>query len=625
MAGILVDFEILPQNTYDNHEPAQASPKQVCVDIQRQLASPGSRIFTGEFQNFAAHASLSGPGTSCGGWDDGGLGSASASRGGMEAFHNAAGDGPSKYGGWEAGGHHHDGGVMGLSNAELIDRINHLERRIAHTADGTSGAEERESRSRNHPPVELDALEERCHQLQQRLSATERELGEATGASEARRVRAEQAELRLKDREQLLAHAKEMWMKESVRATKMADALRAAQEQLAEQEQRTMDSVERYEGAQQELRQLQHLFGGASGGVFGGGSLRGSAPSIKARDLPDHLGFNSDPSAFGDRGGRTNRDLALAEGSRAAALQLQTSIEAVPPIEAETNIDGFRRLCLLNDAILFEDDMLQVGVKAEYSGLEGRLGVYFGNKGNGPLQAFTVQYYTSSQDHALRLTASPINQNLEPDQQLIQRIRVVLLEPFAEPPWMRIQFLLPDNSPRRIQTRLPVVITKFMIGRELSQDEFFRIWRMQQFVLNEVSNIVPLAARLRGSPIHVARSLLFGGALRLHHGVDQNPENFVLVSQLPSAAHPSHRDQQGAGFSEAPRGGAFGAFGSEAARESALSLVRVEVGAGRFAGKARVVVRSDSHTLARALCDGIIMQLSEAGSSPNAGGQGFAR
>ena len=42
-----------------------------------------------------------------------------------------------------------------------------------------------------------------------------------------------------------------------------------------------------------------------------------------------------------------------------------------------------------------------------------------------------------------------------------------------------------------------------------------------------------------------------------------------------------------------------------------LSLVRVEIGAGRFTGKARIAVRSNDHLVARGLCECILMRIAE--------------
>merc|ERR1719336_3631595 len=95
--------------------------------------------------------------------------------------------------------------------------------------------------------------------LQRRLEVVERELRDALESSRTYRAKTEQMELKLKDREQLLVHAKEMWMKENVRASKLADALTSAEDKLADQEKRLSDVAERYNAAQREVQQLQHL------------------------------------------------------------------------------------------------------------------------------------------------------------------------------------------------------------------------------------------------------------------------------------------------------------------------------------------------------------------------------
>eukprot|EP00928_Gymnodinium_smaydae_P094588 TRINITY_DN7965_c0_g1_i1.p1 TRINITY_DN7965_c0_g1~~TRINITY_DN7965_c0_g1_i1.p1 ORF type:complete len:739 (+),score=174.46 TRINITY_DN7965_c0_g1_i1:147-2363(+) len=732
MSSILVDFEVLPEEGATDRTAAQ-----VCSDLQRQLADPGSALNTGEFARFAAHATLShgsasGSGGGCAGaWDapldagaapcgshpgleeprggssvGGGFGNApSESRAGgglaisrqdsygsqacgagagaagpygasshRSSSQQAHADAASRYGSgagvgaaaapdWQHAGHHYDG-ACGMSNADLIDRIQHLERSVAHTAAG--GAQEHMTTRR---AGEVEALEDRIQQQQHRLEVLERELREAHEASVAFRSRAEQAELRLKDREQLLAHAKEMWMKESVRASKLSEALTEAEDRLADQDRRLLEAGERQERTQQEVRQLQHLiggsapldvggasssgFGGAAFGVDGGFRSNGSAKGYGAVPATtgnlaatldrfhDAGGFDGDlfgsieePGAHLRRSPGTDRSLSQAgpdgfiNGRGHGSSTAGGYGAALSSIEADTNADRFRRLCLLDDAVLYEDDMLQIGLKSEYSGREGQLAVYFGNKGSAALQAFTVQYFVR-EDRALRLTASPLSQQVEADQQVVQRLSVVLADAFAEPPVLRVQFLLPDASPRRIQIRFPVLVTKFMVGRELSQSEFFRFWRLQNFVLNEVTNIVHLAARFRGALVQVARCLVFGGALRLLPGVDNNPDNFVLVGRLAegapglSTSAPGERNGAaghyrgggGSGMSLDPLSGEA----SSGMAESGLSLIRVELGSGRYAGKVRVVVRSDSQALSRALCDSIVIQLGEVGAQASGG------
>lgn len=552
-----------------------------------------------------------------------------------------------------------------MTNAELVDRIAKLEKQLSKTAAGGAPPPEapvpelEPARLRANPDIE--ALERRCQQLSQQLEAVEGELLQANESARTFRTKSDQIEARLKDREQLLAHAKDMWMKENVRASRLADQLTSAEDRLAAQERRHDEVADRYREAQREVRHLQVLVEGAGhparadaggaptksgllnglssghevlGGPVGGGLLGGSGglgprPQT-AHDLSGSLdgghaasfvgGFApGDSEAGGVFGGlaasfrspmrtATRTPGSPATGSsppraRTAGLlaregELGIGPE-VPAAPAGNNAERLQRLCLLNDAVLYEDEVLQIGIKAEYSGRSGQISVYFGNKSAGTLQNFTVQYLVP-EETALRLGAPPLNQQVGAGKQVLQRITVALLDPFLEMPWIRVFFLLPDSSPRKVQTRLPVTLTKFMTGRELSEQEFFGLWRRSSFSLGEASSTAQLAARLRSVPLaHVARCAALGGALRLHHDIDASPCNLVFASQIAGKA-----------------------TAGDGADAEDLCLVRVEVGSGRHAGRARVAVRSADRTAARAVCDAVLGQLAEAGVPASGGCEG---
>jgi hypothetical protein len=51
---------------------------------------------------------------------------------------------------------------------------------------------------------------------------------------------------------------------------------------------------------------------------------------------------------------------------------------------------AFRRLLILNQGVLFEDETIQVGYKAEYQKGMGRMMLYFGNKASQPITSFSL-------------------------------------------------------------------------------------------------------------------------------------------------------------------------------------------------------------------------------------------
>lgn len=127
------------------------------------------------------------------------------------------------------------------------------------------------------------------------------------------------------------------------------------------------------------------------------------------------------------------------------------------------------------------------------------------------------------------------------------------------------------------------------------------------------------------------------------HGVDTNPDNFVLAGELaPDEASIAPPSATAAASALAASDGrraddnfrdllSFSADGpvdlaAALAGGGLLSLVRVEVGSGRFVGKARVVVRGGSHAISQAVCAALLAQLSpelrppvSRASSPSSG------
>mmetsp|Transcript_40025 Transcript_40025/g.89787 ORF Transcript_40025/g.89787 Transcript_40025/m.89787 type:complete len:690 (-) Transcript_40025:91-2160(-) len=678
MSSFVVDFEVLPPD-----DPGDRPADEVIRDLGRQMQSRSGPLYRGDMARYFERATLA---------DDEFDARSEVHR---RPSHTAAGD----FGQPDT---RHERDFHRTSSSHSRTEVH---RQLAHTAAGDFG--------------QLDTRHERDFHTAgtSRTEVLERELRDAQESQRADHARAQRAEQMLKDREQLLVHAKEMWMKESARASKLADALTLAQDRMTDQEKRLQELSDRYNDASQEVRQLRHLLDSPDGGGYGVGyapssmqpgmqqlgmpggkamlGMAGVVPPHSDKGVPSQEfgapapmpagSMNYQGGSFHDQQEAHMHDpYAGAPGSAAfstasagmhtqgiqhggaayphngmpqlashngmqqltyqngvpqqpslAGMQQQppmrtaSSIVIPPPLEADTNTERFRHLCIANDAVLAEDEMLQIGVKAEFQGLEGQMAVYYGNKANAALQAFSVQFYVR-EDHAVKLSVSSIAHQLEPMQQAVQRVSIHMLAPFAEPPVLRVQYLLPDASPRKITMRFPLVLTKFMRGRELSQQEFFRLWRDQHFVLNEVTSVCNLAPRLRSALVYIARSIVAGGALRLHSGFDTNPDNFVLVGQLagrlphggPGMTDPNHSYGEGHATSAYGTNHSDGMYGSvgpgaggDTDKDLGLSLVRVEVGSGRFAGKARVVVRSSHPHVARGLCECLLLQLTEPHSS----------
>jgi hypothetical protein len=363
-----------------------------------------------------------------------------------------------------------------------------------------------------------------------------------------------------------LAQAKEMWMKESARATKLRDQLDKAELTIADLEKQISSQKDKFKKTETENSNLKHLINKSNEIV--------STQVLTPQTIEP--GFAPSDSYF-------VRGNTMANLRNSTGANLFTS----PRVDSVVTAGGtkFLSLAVTNDGVLFEDETIQIGLKAKFSGLgEGVIGVYYGNKTSGVLQNFQARYSLDNCGQNLHLTTAPMPSQLGPKSQVCQRVAAQITGPFMECPKLVVSFLLPDNTPRSIPLRLPVTINKFMQGRDLTPEEFFSNWRQQLFLLNESSSVVNVSINLA----QIARAAQLGGALSLHHQIDQVADNLVLVGQFPSDSVDGIRC---------------------ATIPEALVLVRIEVGSGVNSGKARIAVRSNDSIVGDSVRSCIASQL----------------
>lgn len=371
------------------------------------------------------------------------------------------------------------------------------------------------------------------------------------------------------DARKSLAHAKEMWMKESSRATAIRDQLDKAELALADNQKELRKLQQRSKDTETENFNLKHLISKSNDIV----STQVLTPSAVANS------FSASDSYF-VRGGT----MASLRGNPLGTVR---GIESAhkPHRDFGVTVQGgirptsskYLQLSVSNDGILFEDDTIQIGIKARFAGLgEGVLGVYFGNKTSGILQNFQTKYSLDNCGPHLHLTTAPLPSQLGPKNQVCQRVAAQITGSFSDSPGLAVSFLLPDNTPRTVALKLPVTLNKFMQGRDLTRDEFFSNWRQQGFMLSEASCVIHVAMNL----VQIARTSQLGGALTLHHQVDDVSDNLVLAGQFPSDSEDGIRC---------------------ATIPEALVLCRIEVGSGSNLGQARIAVRSNDPAVADAV------------------------
>lgn len=153
---------------------------------------------------------------------------------------------------------------------------------------------------------------------------------------------------------------------------------------------------------------------------------------------------------------------------------------------------AFSNLCTSLSGVLFENQLLQVGLKHEYNGCQGKVQVFFGNLSSTPLTNFKCDV---DQPSHLKLQMQGTPGLLENGCSVPCRSQAKLLllvevkAPFDDAPAMRITF---DSEDERhvYPLRLPIVATCFMEPLVLEAGAFMQRWKSLEGQERECQEVV---------------------------------------------------------------------------------------------------------------------------------------
>ncbi|EFX80034.1 hypothetical protein DAPPUDRAFT_212220 [Daphnia pulex] len=187
-------------------------------------------------------------------------------------------------------------------------------------------------------------------------------------------------------------------------------------------------------------------------------------------------------------------------------------------------IDNLKKFACKNNGVLFENDLLQIGVKSEFRQNLGRIALYFGNKTSFALQGFSSSVGTPG-DLATKLIlqVKPVDVNVDAGAQIQQLVNVECVDEFLEYPTLTILFLY-NGVQQRLSLKLPLTINKFFEPTEMNSEAFFTRWKNLSGSNQEAQKIFQATQPIDASHI---RTKLIGTGMKLLDGIDPNPENYV--------------------------------------------------------------------------------------------------
>uniref|UniRef100_A0A8C7S0J8 AP-2 complex subunit alpha n=1 Tax=Oncorhynchus mykiss TaxID=8022 RepID=A0A8C7S0J8_ONCMY len=230
--------------------------------------------------------------------------------------------------------------------------------------------------------------------------------------------------------------------------------------------------------------------------------------------------FQSTPSPSADLLGLRSAAPVSGTAPSAGSLLVDVFSEAGPAASsAGVNDDGFLRFVCKNNGVLFENQLLQIGIKSEYRQNLGRMYLFYGNK-------TSVQFVSFS---TITKTVEPL---VEGGAQVQQVINIECLTDFIDAPLLNIKFRY-GGALQNISLKLPVTINKFFQPTEMAAADFFQRWKQLSQPQQEAQKIFKAS---HGMDTEVLKAKLLGLGTALLENVDPNPENYVCAGVIQTKA-----------------------------------------------------------------------------------------
>ena len=223
--------------------------------------------------------------------------------------------------------------------------------------------------------------------------------------------------------------------------------------------------------------------------------------------------------------------LGLEMDSPAAAAPAPSAAPTLPPrsgavteadITPGTERTLFKTLPQLS-GVVYEDNDIQIGIKAEYQGPKGRVGIFFGNKTGdafAPFSATVVPPAGTGLTVAVQQAAPPV---VAARTQAMQAVLLSCDGEFATTPLLAVTY-----GGRQVVVRLPVLPTRFCLPVQLQAADFFNRWKQ----IGGGDREAICDGRVASGSLNTAtaRTVLAGYNFSVLDGIDPNAANLVGAS-----------------------------------------------------------------------------------------------
>uniref|UniRef100_A0A8D3AR97 AP-2 complex subunit alpha n=1 Tax=Scophthalmus maximus TaxID=52904 RepID=A0A8D3AR97_SCOMX len=180
--------------------------------------------------------------------------------------------------------------------------------------------------------------------------------------------------------------------------------------------------------------------------------------------------------------------------------------------------ENFSRFVCKNNGVIFENQLLQIGLKSEYR-------QSLGEQLYDTICICRILDLSSPQLTAHAKTVDPV---IEGGAQVQQIINIECVSDFTDAPVLDIQFRY-GGTLQNIAVKLPVMLNKFFQPTEMASQDFFQRWKQLGAPQQEVQKIFKANHPM---DTDVTKAKILGFGIALLDQVDPNPENFVAAGVI---------------------------------------------------------------------------------------------
>ncbi|XP_039542955.1 AP-2 complex subunit alpha-2 isoform X4 [Pimephales promelas] len=224
--------------------------------------------------------------------------------------------------------------------------------------------------------------------------------------------------------------------------------------------------------------------------------------------------------------------LAEGPGDSDSAPSSAVSEDPAPPLPESNEL--LNKFVCKNNGVLFENQLLQIGIKSEYRQNLGRMYLFYGNKTSVQFVTFTTTVTCPGElQSQLNVQTKTVEPLIEGGAQVQQVINIECLTDFLDAPLLNIKFSRYGGALQNLTLKLPVTINKFFQPTEMASHDFFQRWKQLSQPQQEAQKIFKANHAM---DTEVLKAKLLGLGMALLENVDPNPENFVCAGVIQTKA-----------------------------------------------------------------------------------------